>query len=640
MALADAASLTILHNSARVAVQSEEDLYLQEWLLNQKKISTCRSGCSIRRRSLLAGVTAQSEEDLYFQEWLLNQKKISTCRSGCSIRRRSLLEGVAAQSEEDFYLQEWLLKSEANFYLQSGYQIRSHFQEWLLNQKKVRSLLPGVAAQSEEGLYFQEWLLNQKKISTCRSGCSNQKPLPGLAAQSEGKYFFHHRNNLDINLMIKESYHLMDATPAEIHPQRLLSEFVPLTNGQYPIFNKYPKFIVDYQSQERERLHQEELEYLRERQITHEVEMEALRRRAEDEAWYQQQEHLRGAEQQRRQLLMDEEKRLLYQRQRLATVKRELKLKELQLLDAARRRFMKHQQDQRKMELKRLDDDIERKMCTRERETAAVMQDVEIKQMELEAQRRFYEQQLAKEQERERQEVKGELDANRKKVDLEEQMFWRLMETEADLKDQKLLEESLVKADRLCSETDWKIQALHKQQQDDLQRSKHYEEMLKLTEGIKDQEKQLHNVVKELETRKWAEASNRLVQLETEQLAKSTQDAERRKFLCTGSVQEVLAEDILLQTDQEYFERVRNPAMPMMKSVREEADAQKKPENVCLNDVSSSDSSAQFSLDRGRGDLENKERALMSEVRELRQKLASQARKKYPISCLPDTLWT
>ncbi|CAI9555098.1 unnamed protein product [Staurois parvus] len=244
--------------------------------------------------------------------------------------------------------------------------------------------------------------------------CS-RSPLLHCNQKEDIEYFFHHRNNLDINLMIKESYHLMDATPAEIHPQRLLSEFVPLTKGQYPIFNKYPKFIVDYQSQERERLHQEELEYLREKQITHEVEAEAIKRRAEDEAWYQQQELLRGAEQQRRQLLMDEEQRLLYQRQRLAAIKRELKLKELQLLDGARRRFLRHQQDQRKMELKRLDDDIERKMCMRERETAAVMQDVEIKQMELEAQRRFYEQQLAKEQEKERQEVKGELDANRRK---------------------------------------------------------------------------------------------------------------------------------------------------------------------------------------------------------------------------------
>ena len=31
------------------------------------------------------------------------------------------------------------------------------------------------------------------------------------------------------------------------------------------MFNRYPKFIVDYQVQERERIRQEELQYLRER---------------------------------------------------------------------------------------------------------------------------------------------------------------------------------------------------------------------------------------------------------------------------------------------------------------------------------------------------------------------------------------
>lgn len=51
---------------------------------------------------------------------------------------------------------------------------------------------------------------------------------------------------------------------------------------------------------------------------------------------------------------------------RLAAVKRELKVKELQLLEAARRRFLKYQQDQREMELNRLDDEIARKVTERE----------------------------------------------------------------------------------------------------------------------------------------------------------------------------------------------------------------------------------------------------------------------------------
>ena len=57
----------------------------------------------------------------------------------------------------------------------------------------------------------------------------------------------------------------MDSTPEDIHPINLLAQFEPLTVGQYPVFNKYPKFIVDYQIQERERIRQEELDYVQQR---------------------------------------------------------------------------------------------------------------------------------------------------------------------------------------------------------------------------------------------------------------------------------------------------------------------------------------------------------------------------------------
>uniref|UniRef100_A0AAR2K4F4 TBC1 domain family member 31 n=1 Tax=Pygocentrus nattereri TaxID=42514 RepID=A0AAR2K4F4_PYGNA len=119
---------------------------------------------------------------------------------------------------------------------------------------------------------------------------------------------------------------------------------------------------------------------------------EAVRQQAEDEAWYTQQELLQEAEEQRRRILQQEENKLAEQRARLGAMKRELKVKELTLLDAARRRFLKHQQNQQKIELNRLDDEIQRKVTLRAQETAAAMQDMEVRQMELDAQRRLFEQ--------------------------------------------------------------------------------------------------------------------------------------------------------------------------------------------------------------------------------------------------------
>ena len=61
------------------------------------------------------------------------------------------------------------------------------------------------------------------------------------------QYFFHNRNAVEVGAVVREAYRLQDSTPVEVHPKRMLEPFAPLTKGQYPIFNKYPKFIVDYQ---------------------------------------------------------------------------------------------------------------------------------------------------------------------------------------------------------------------------------------------------------------------------------------------------------------------------------------------------------------------------------------------------------
>lgn len=47
---------------------------------------------------------------------------------------------------------------------------------------------------------------------------------------------------------------------------------------------------------------------------------------------------------------------------RLYAMNREVKLKELQLLDAARRKFLHFQKQQREAELRRLDDEVQRKV--------------------------------------------------------------------------------------------------------------------------------------------------------------------------------------------------------------------------------------------------------------------------------------
>ncbi|KAM5313278.1 TBC1 domain family member 31 isoform 1-T1 [Glossophaga mutica] len=358
-------------------------------------------------------------------------------------------------------------------------------------------------------------------------------PLLHCNLRDDFEYFFHHRNNLDISVVIREVYRLMDTTPPDIHPERTLSVFVALTKGQYPVFNQYPKFIVDYQTQERERIRNDELDYLRERQAVENMQAEVDQQKVEDEAWYQKQELLRKAEETRREMLLQEDEKMIQQRQRLAAVRRELKVKEMHLQDAARRRFLKLQQDQQEMELRRLDDEIGRKVYMRDREIATTAKDLEMRHLELESQKRLYEKNLTRNQGTIAKEMREDIDAYRQKVDLEERLFHRLIEADQTQNQdtQKLIEENLAKAEQACLNTDWRIQALHKQRCDDLQRNECYQEVAKLLRKNRRKETEVLNAMLGKEVRKWEEAEEKEFRLNLEREASALSDASRRRFL-------------------------------------------------------------------------------------------------------------
>ncbi|MBN3306118.1 TBC31 protein, partial [Amia calva] len=401
----------------------------------------------------------------------------------------SMAENVLAHHDKD--LLQHLVNCEVTSQLYAWPLLETFFSEVLTR---------------EEWLKLFNWRFERKHFFSSNQlhGCTRATCCLLIYPLFLFQYFFHHRNNLDINAMIKETYRLMDSTPTEIHPRRMLSDFEPLTRGQYPVFNKYPTFIVEYQSQEREKIRQQEIEYLRERQMAQELRSEAVRRQAEDEAWFRQQQLLQEAEEQRRRILQEEEGKLAEQRVRLAAIKRELKVKELHLLDAARSRFVKYQQDQKKMELRRLDDEIDRKTSLRDQETAIALQDIEIRQMELEAQRRLFEQQLLKEQERVTQEVKAEVDSRHRKAEAEEHTFKKVLERDMchDLETRKALGGSWAEADQLRMDADWQAEVLRRLEQADVERERCHQELAHLTRETHAKEEQLLQLMKEVEGKK------------------------------------------------------------------------------------------------------------------------------------------
>ncbi|XP_062912312.1 TBC1 domain family member 31 [Mobula hypostoma] len=466
-------------------------------------------------------------------------------------------------------------------------------------------------------------------------------PLLHCNIKEDLENFFHHRNNLDLEAVIKEAYHLMDTTPDDVHPKRMLDDFVPLTKGQYPIFNKYPTFIINYQTQERERIWQEELEYLKERQLAHELQAESVRRQAENAAWYRQQELLQKAEEQRRKILYEEEQKLVEQRVRLAAVNRELKIKELQVLDAAQKRLLKHQQEQQKSELRRLDDEIDRKIALREKETAALIQDIEVRNVELEMQKRIFEQQFAKEQEAMTRSVKGQLGINWIKGDIKEQEFKNQLEMDQrpDVEEYKNTLEELARTNQLSNNEDWQARILNKQREYSLNQKKSQAELACLASENKEKEAKLLDMMNELEDKRWTKVAANPTHQQFCQQEKGDGPAWRHQLLPDRVNGGMEIGDRMHRNSYNPFERLYDsrPEGP----TKQERDlllgsGDQKHTSLCLNDMSL-DSSIQLSSDRGKMDLERKERELMTGVRELRQKLAMRALQAYSTNSLTDS---
>uniref|UniRef100_A0A8C3MER3 TBC1 domain family member 31 n=1 Tax=Geospiza parvula TaxID=87175 RepID=A0A8C3MER3_GEOPR len=453
--------------------------------------------------------------------------------------------------------------------------------------------------------------------------CS-RAPLLHCNQAADFEYFFHHRNNVDINLVIKEAYRLMEATPLDIHPQQMLDDFTPLTKGQYPVFNKYPMFIVNYQAQKWEKIRQDEIEYLRERQLAHESEAKAQEQKAEDEAWYQRQKLLQEAEEQRQKILLEEEK-LAEQRQRLAVVKRELKVKELQLLDASRRRFLNYQQDQLQMELKRLNDEIARKASMRQQETIAV-QDTEP-----ESQKQLFEQHLIKDQEAVTKEMKEEVEAHRRKVDLEDQRVQRLIEIDKEeiQKAQTVAEENLARAEQKHTDTDWRPRH-NEQDQEEC-----YREIVKLLHDNRVREAELLKAMREAEEKKQEDVVQNKAQLEEEQKVAAAANGHRKQFLDDKMNDELeLAEK--LQREHGCFERLCDLKA---RCTERGVEVQQVPGsgNISHNDLSTLASSPH---NRSRAELACREQELMAKVRQLRRRITSRARARLPPAPSPATAWS
>ncbi|RUS69605.1 hypothetical protein EGW08_022630, partial [Elysia chlorotica] len=352
------------------------------------------------------------------------------------------------------------------------------------------------------------------------------------------------------------------------------------------------------------------------RRVTLDVQKETIQKQQEEEQWYRQQQLLLEAEEKRRRMIQEEEAKLSEQRKRVLAMNREVKMKELTLLEAGRRKFLSFQKEQREVELKRLDDELQRKALQRDQETEVAIQEAEIKNMELQLQKKLFEQELYREFAVQSQVLRTEQDMHRKQAELEDRLRAKLEGAERDreLDARKRMEQTLASAAQHNIDM-WAHKELdHKHKMSDLDREGDH---LKLA-GLNAQNRALEGEVYGL--------------MSNLHLQKETETAAGYEEIAAGRIQGESSKDRRMRTAEEELLEGRHHTLDLV-DVVEDVEQRPRTAGHGYTELLPSDASldaSRVSFERNRRAFDDKEIALLNEVRLLRQRLATENRNKRP----------
>ncbi|KAI8894406.1 WD40-repeat-containing domain protein [Globomyces pollinis-pini] len=157
-------------------------------------------------------------------------------------------------------------------------------------------------------------------------------------------YFFQRRQATNISTLLLKVYEIKLKTPTELDVSSFISSFKPMEHGEYPIFNQYPQFIVNYQTRMKDKIRQEEQEYLRKRQLAAELSRLTEELRHEKKQWESSDWKMNEMiEKWWSQMTAQQEEREKLKAE-MNFMEQENKVDAMTQISAARKSFMEHQQ--------------------------------------------------------------------------------------------------------------------------------------------------------------------------------------------------------------------------------------------------------------------------------------------------------
>ena len=232
--------------------------------------------------------------------------------------------------------------------------------------------------------------------------------------------FLRRQNPINMNDFVKLIFELRSRTPNNLFPSAPdVDPAFPLPEGQYPVFERYPKHVVDFQLQERARIADEE-QALKEKRMSLAALQQQYRELAEkDQIWRQQQEEYLRSEKERLKEQKSKDERLLKERAELTKLSEERRLRQIALKQQSLEASLEFQQQAIAIEQKNREQELARRFQMEEARVEERKKEEEILSLEYQTMVQLRDQQTKRSLDEQLKALRAEFIAKDTSADLE-----------------------------------------------------------------------------------------------------------------------------------------------------------------------------------------------------------------------------
>ncbi|ORY31167.1 hypothetical protein BCR33DRAFT_724099 [Rhizoclosmatium globosum] len=178
---------------------------------------------------------------------------------------------------------------------------------------------------------------------------ASRTALLGISKIEDYQYYFTRVNPISIEKVIVSAYQMHSRTPDSCSPVTFFDGLKPLMRGQYAVFNKYPEFIVNYQSKMKERIREDEVDYLRRRKMAEDVAKLTEDLKVDKKAWEGAEWRMNEMVEKWWENMMGAEDSHNERISRLDALEKEQRARALRRIAEARKNFVDHQNNATKL---------------------------------------------------------------------------------------------------------------------------------------------------------------------------------------------------------------------------------------------------------------------------------------------------